>query len=102
MKKALTAVALLLLLATAGFAHAGHVHTYMGTVTMLHNDHEFMIKTTDGHDVTVGTTKATSFLHADNHAGKSSELAVGSRVVVKMSKDGKTAMSVKLAAPRKP
>jgi hypothetical protein len=35
--KRLAAVSLFLLLAvTSAFAHAGHIHTYMGRVTMLH------------------------------------------------------------------
>lgn len=92
---------LLLLASTSAFAHAGEVHTYMGSVTMVHSDTEFMMKTTGGKDMTVQTTPTTSWLHADGHAAKRSELAVGSRVVVKMNKDGKTAASVKLSAPAK-
>ena len=78
------------LLAAAAFAHAGHVHTYMGTVTMLHDDGSFMIKTTDGKDVTILTSSATTFDPART------DLAVGKRVVVKMTLDGKTAASVKM------
>ena len=100
--KKLVAISLFLLLAsTSAFAHAGEVHTYMGSVTMVHSDTEFMMKTTAGKAVTVQTTPATTWLHADGHAAKRSELAVGSRVVVKMNKDGKTAASVKLSAPAK-
>ena len=86
---------------TSALAHAGHIHTYLGSVTMLHGDSAFMMKTTDGKDITVQTAKTTSWLRADNHAGKHSELAVGTRVVVKMSIDGKTAASVKMSAPVK-
>ena len=93
-----TAVLLLLLAATGVFAHAGHMHTYMGTVTMLHDGGVFMMKTTDGKEVTVKTTDQTSFLHADNHAAKLSDLAVDMRVVVKMNTDGKTAAVVKMSA----
>ena len=100
--KKLVAVSLFLLLATtSAFAHAGEIHTYMGSVTMVHSDTEFMMKTTAGKDVTVQTTPTTAWLHADDHAAKRSELAVGSPVVVKMNKDGKTAASVKLSAPAK-
>src|SRR6266852_1387156 len=98
--KRLMAVALFLVAASA-FAHAGHVHTYMGTVTMLHGDNSFMMKTTAGKDVTVLTSPKTAYLHSDNHVAKKSELAVGMRVVVKMSTDGKTAVSVKMSAPKK-
>jgi glutamate synthase domain-containing protein 1 len=100
--KKLFAISLFLLLAvTSAFAHAGHIHTYMGNVTMLHGDNAFMMKTTDGKDLTIETSEKTSWLHSDNHAAKKSELAVGTRVVVKMSMDGKTATSVKMSAPAK-
>jgi hypothetical protein len=95
--KKLFAVTILLFAVTSAFAHAGHVHTYMGSVTMLHGESGFMMKTTDGKDLTVQTTPKTTWLRADGHASKSSELIVGSRVVVKMNVDGKTAASVKMA-----
>ena len=91
----------LLLAATSAFAHAGHIHTYMGSVTMLHGDNAFMMKTTDGKDLTIETSAQTAWLHADNHAAKRSELVVGQRVVVKMMLDGKTAASVTMSAPAK-
>ena len=101
MKKALAVSILLLLAVTSAFAHAGHAHTYMGSVTMLHSDTQFMMKTTDGKDLTIDTTPKTTWLHADGDAAKKSELVVGSRVVVKMNVDGKTAASVKMSAPSK-
>jgi hypothetical protein len=100
--KKLVAISLLLLLAVpSAFAHAGHIHTYMGSVTMLHGDNSFMMKTTDGKDLTILTSPATKWLHADNHPGEKSELAVGQRVVVKMMADGKTADTVKMSAAAK-
>jgi hypothetical protein len=101
MKKQLAFLAVVALIATSAFAHAGHAHTYMGTVTMLHGEDAFMIKTTDGKDVTITTTPNTRFLRADNQAGDRSEIVVGSRVVVKMTKDGKTADSVKIGGSEK-
>jgi hypothetical protein len=96
------AISVVLLLAvTSAFAHAGHNHTYMGSVTMLHSGSEFMMKTTAGKDVTVRTTRKTSWLHADGHAAKKSEMIVGSRVVVRMNRDGKTVASIKMSAPPK-
>jgi hypothetical protein len=97
-------IALLMFLAatvTPLFAHAGHVHTYMGTVTMLHGEHAFMMKTTDGKDLTVETSPRTTWTHQDGHVAKRSDLAVGDRVVVKLTTDGKTAASVKMGAPKK-
>jgi hypothetical protein len=79
------------LIAAAAFAHAGHAHTYMGTVSMLHDDGSFMIKTTDGKDVTIATSPATTFDPAR------ADLTVGKRVVVKMTLDGKTASSVRMS-----
>src|SRR5437773_11116115 len=101
MKKRIALSLLLLFANTAAFAHAGHVHTYMGTVTMLHSSTKFMMKTTDGKDLTIDTTPKTSWLHSDGHTATMSELAVGSRVVVNMNTDGKTAASVKMSAPEK-
>jgi hypothetical protein len=92
---------LILLAVTSAFAHAGHIHTYMGSVTMLHGDNAFMMKTTDGKDLTIETSPKTTWLHADNHAAKSTDLVVGQRVVVKMMIDGKTAASVTMSAPAK-
>jgi hypothetical protein len=91
----------LFLAATNVLAHAGHVHTYMGIVSMLHSDTQFVMKTSDGKDLTIDTTPNTSWLDANGHAAKKSALAVGSRVVVKMNTDGKTAASVTMAAPPK-
>ena len=99
MKKMLSLI--LFLTVTNAFAHAGHIHTYMGTVTMLHTDTQFMMKTSDGKDLTIDTTPKTSWLDAKGHAAKKNELAVGARVVVKMNIDGKTAASVTMASPPK-
>lgn len=101
MKKPIAISLFLLLAVTGAFAHAGHLHTYMGSVTMLHGDNSFMMKTTDGKELTVATSKATNWLRADNQAAKQSEMAVGTRVVVKLSADGKTAASVKMSAQAK-
>lgn len=99
MKKMLSLI--LFLTVTNAFAHAGHIHTYMGTVTMLHTDTQFMMKTSDGKDLTIDTTPKTSWLDAKGHAAKKNDLAIGVRVVVKMNIDGKTAASVTMASPPK-
>src|SRR5256885_210358 len=101
MKKMIAFSLLLLLAGATAFAHAGHAHTYMGTVTMMHGGGEFMMKTTDGKDLTIKTTDQTTFTHSDNHAATLSELAVGMRVVVKMNTDAKTAASVKMSDAKK-
>ncbi len=103
MKKMLSLILFLTvtLTVTNVFAHAGHIHTYMGTVTMLHTDTQFMMKTSDDKDLTIDTTPKTNWLDAKGHAAKRNDLAVGSRVVVKMNIDGKTAASVTMAPPPK-
>ncbi|MEK6375944.1 MAG: hypothetical protein AABO58_24975 [Acidobacteriota bacterium] len=100
MKKALSLSLVLLLAAAAAFAHGGHGHTYMGSVTMLHDDGSFMMQTTGGKEITVLTSEDTAYAHSDGHAAKRSELAVGMRVVVKMTTDGKTAASVKIGSAK--
>jgi hypothetical protein len=99
MKKPVAVSLFLLLAVTSAFAHSGHIHTYMGSVTMLHGDNAFMMKTTDGKDLTIQTSPKTKWLHSDNHVAEQSELAVGQRVVVKMTADGKTADTVTMSAP---
>ncbi len=88
---------LVFLTVTNAFAHAGHIHTYMGTVTMVHTDTQFMMKTSDGKDLTIDTTPKTSWLDAQGHAANKNDLTAGARVVVKMNIDGKTAASVTMA-----
>jgi hypothetical protein len=95
MRKTL-ALSLLLLLASVNLlAHAGEVHTYMGTIAKLGNG-TFVMQATTGHDVDVALSAATTFAHADGRPATAADLAAGMRVVVKMSKDGKTALSVRM------
>lgn len=91
---------LLLFVALHAFGHAGEVHTYMGTITTLHSDGSFMMKKTDGKTIHVAVSNATKYLHADGHAATHTELAAGKRVVVTISKDGKTASTIKFAAAK--
>lgn len=91
----------LLLVAFHAFGHAGEVHTYMGTVTVLHDDGSFMITKTDGKTLHVQVAKTTRYLHADGQTATPAEVASGKRVVVTISKDGKTASTIKLAAVKK-
>ncbi|HEX8154859.1 MAG TPA: hypothetical protein VF698_17125 [Thermoanaerobaculia bacterium] len=94
----LALVALTLIVALNAFAHAGEMHTYMGTVTTLHGDGSFMLQKTDGKTMHVEITKKTTWLHADGKTARPAELAKGKRVVVTIAKDGRTATKVKLAA----
>ena len=89
---------LLLLVALNAFGHAGEVHTYMGTVTAVHDDGSFMLRKTDGNSTQVMVSEKTAYLHANGKTAKRTDLAAGKRVVVTISKDGKTAATIKLAA----
>jgi hypothetical protein len=101
MKRLFVITALLVIAAIPAFAHPGHVHSYMGTVSMLHGDNTFMIETEKGDVVTVVTNKKTAFTHGDNSKAKLSDLQEGMRVVIKMSTDGKTATSIKMSPAKK-
>lgn len=92
---------LVLFTATLAFAHAGEEHTYLGTITKVNADGSFVLKTTNGKEHTVLVASTTTYSHADGHAGKASELVVGKRVSVKISKDGKTAKTVKFSVAKK-
>lgn len=98
--KRITIALLLLLTATIAFAHAGEVHTYLGTITRINADGSFVMKMTNGQERTVLVAKSTTYTHSDGHKAKHSELAVGMRVSAKISKDGKTALNVKFAAKK--
>ena len=95
MMRKLMAVVLLFAAATA-FAHAGHHHKYLGTVTAMHDD-QVTIHTTDGKDVAFTVTKETAFKRGDADARRA-EMTVGTRVAVEMAMDGKSAMVVKMGA----
>ncbi|HEY0157896.1 MAG TPA: hypothetical protein VGF28_11470 [Thermoanaerobaculia bacterium] len=89
---------LLLVVALNAFGHAGEVHTYMGTVTALHDDGSFMLKKTDGKTMHVMVSDKTAYLHADGKAARRADLTAGKRVVATISTDGKTASTIKIAA----
>lgn len=86
--------------AVLAFGHAGETHTYMGTVDLVHDDGSFVMKKKDGTTLHVQIAATTQFAFADGSAAASKDLAKGMRVVVKIATDGKTATSVKMAAPK--
>lgn len=102
MKKTVALSLLLVLaMATLAFGHAGEVHSYMGTITALHDDGSFMLRKTDGKTMHVHVSRTTTYLHSDGYPATAGELQAGTRVAVKIAKDGKTALSVKMAAAKK-
>jgi hypothetical protein len=100
-KRIATLSLLLLFTATIAFAHAGEEHTYLGTVTKDSADGSFVIKMTNGKDRTVLVSKDTTYTHSDGHKAQRAEVVVGKRVSVRISKDGKTALTVKFSAAKK-
>ena len=92
---------LLLVFAINAFGHAGEVHNYMGTVTALHDDGSFMLEKTDGTTMHVLVSARTAYLQADGKAASAADLSVGKRVVATISKDGKTASTIKVAQSKR-
>ena len=92
---------LLLLIALHAFGHAGEVHTYMGTISIVHEDGSFMLQKTDGKTIHVGLLKNTAFVYSNGKAATRAQIAAGKRVVVTMSKDGKTATKIKFAVAKR-
>lgn len=101
MKRVAVLTLLFLFTATIAFAHAGEEHTYLGTITKINADGSFVMDMTNGKERTVLVSNTTTYTHADGQKAEPSELAVGKRVSAKISKDGKTALNVKLNAARK-
>ena len=84
MTKRIAAIAVAALFAVAASAFA-HEHKVMGTVTMVGTDH-VMMKTTDGHDVTVSVTKETKITKG-KVAVKLDVIKEGTRLVVTTASD---------------
>jgi len=61
------------------FAHEGHDHKVMGTVTMAMADH-LMLKDTNGKDVTIQVTKDTRI--KAKQATRAEDIKPGTRVVI--------------------
>jgi hypothetical protein len=64
----------------AAWAHGGHDHKVIGTVTMAAADH-VMVKTKDGKDVTIQVTSTTKVTRG-KQAMKVEDIKAGTRVVV--------------------
>jgi hypothetical protein len=76
----LAACVLAVLPARIAFAHPGHDHKIMGTVTMAATDH-VMVKDKDGKDATAVINKDTKFIRAKKPM-KAADLKVGMRIVI--------------------
>jgi hypothetical protein len=70
------------------FAHEGHAHTVMGTVSAVVGATQLVVKTTDGKDVTVVVNDKTT-VRRGTAKMTLKDVAVGQRVVVNVG-EGKT------------
>lgn len=98
--KRLLLCALLIVVSLNAFGHAGEVHKYMGTAEMVHKDGSFTLKTTDAKKIDVAVSDATLYRQANGQAASAMDLKAGTRVVVTVSKDGKTASEIKFGAKK--
>lgn len=81
MKQLVFAVlALSLLVPAAPFAHPGHDHKLMGTISSI-DKNKVVVKTTEGKDMTFEVTPLTAFKKG-KQKGAQSDLKAGLRVVV--------------------
>jgi len=102
MKRQITTAlfAVLLLIPAMVQAHAGHHHkTVMGTVRAINASH-IDVTTKDGKNVAVPLAKDTMFMRGDE-MGAVADVKAGTRVVIELGEDGKTAEHVKMAAAPK-
>ena len=72
-------------ISAAAWAHEGHAHKVMGTVTMAAVD-RVMIKTTDGKDETITVNAKTKVVRGKT-AIKTADIKPGTRVVVTVESD---------------
>jgi hypothetical protein len=95
---ALAALVAALALPAASFAHEGHPHKVMGTVSSV-DGQNFMVKTTDGKTVMVMMDAKTRITRGKTKAD-ASQLKVGERIVAEGAEEKEMIMatSVQLAA----
>lgn len=100
MKKLIVSLCALFLITPMLLAHAGHKHkTIMGTIQSIDATH-IDLKTRFGKKVTVPLAKDTMFMRGEAMA-KASEAKPGTRVVIVLGEDDKTAAHVKLGTAKK-
>lgn len=97
MRKIASLFLVVLLASSAALAHGGPGNL-LGIVKELHEEH-MVVTSQDGHEVTVHLTGKTTYERA-NKAVTRADLTAGSRVSVKLEKDGKTAITVKIGSPK--
>jgi hypothetical protein len=101
MKKSLiVALAVALFIPPLLMAHGGHKHkTLMGTVKSIDASH-IDLTTKDGRKVAVPLAKNTMFMRGEKMVG-SAQVKAGTRVVIVLGEDDKTAANVKIGVTKK-
>ncbi|HEX9800938.1 MAG TPA: hypothetical protein VGC00_12295 [Thermoanaerobaculia bacterium] len=90
------ALALLLAVTAAAFAHEGHHHEAMGTVKLIHEEH-LVLTLADGKEQTFVLSETTKFVRGKEVATKGDVVAGDRAVVMYEKKDGADhALEVKL------
>ncbi|HEX9160511.1 MAG TPA: hypothetical protein VF980_02290 [Thermoanaerobaculia bacterium] len=95
MRKVSALILFLVFIAAAAFAHAGHVHNFLGIVKAVDARH-LSITTEQGKEVDFVLNDATTYSR-DGQAAHHGDLVRGLRVSVHVADDGKTATAIKLA-----
>ncbi len=95
MRKITPLFLIVLLASSAALAHGGPGNL-LGTVKEV-NAEQMVVTTKDGHEVTVHLTEKTTYEKASK-AAAIQDVAAGARVSVKLEKDGKTAVTVKIGS----
>lgn len=86
----------LLFVAAVAFAHEGHTHKIMGTVTAVDNE-QVTVRATDGKAVSIRLDADTKYRKGDE-PGAAADLKVGSRVVVEAAGKDQLAKTIYLAS----
>jgi len=95
---AAVALSVVLLVPASGWAHEGHPHKVMGTVSAV-SANSFEMKTPEGKVVTVNLTPKTTFARGKQKVAQA-DVKVGERVVIEVpSEKEMIAATVTMAAP---
>lgn len=97
MRKIASLFLIVLLASSVALAHGGPGNL-LGAVKEVHDGH-MVVTSKDGHEVTVTLTEKTRYEKAGKAATRQ-DVGVGSRVSVKLEKDGKTAEAVRIGSPK--
>ncbi|HSP36054.1 MAG TPA: hypothetical protein VLU46_17215, partial [Thermoanaerobaculia bacterium] len=82
--------------AVAAFAHAGHIHNFLGIVKNVSTS-QLVVTTRAGQEMSFALTAKTAYVR-DGKPASRADLVEGMRVAVHVADDGHTATEVKLGS----